>query len=780
MSLSQYLLEFSICLALFYALYHFLLRRETFFQLNRWYLLLSPALSMIIPFWDWQLNIGPDQSAMDRIILPLVYDLQQPQEVMWQSLEGAPAEAWNFTYLDLLLMVYAVGVLWMGWRLLYRTYRLMQLIGRGKKETKSGYTVITSFDNLPAASFLSYVFWSDAPLSPERKSILEHELVHVRQWHSMDVLLMEIWVMFKWFHPFIYWYRNSMRLTHEYIADAYVSQQSGSRLEYARLLTDTKTIAVNNRLLHQFNSSIKMRLLMLAQKQSSTWKYLRYLMAVPVTALLMLLFSFNLAEDLPDPFTEPFTKAGTVIDETVNQALISGLEPSLETTTESPFLLKWGDLECACKSEQYPNFYQCKDQSLRSRELRRLIRREGGFQLLKEGEAQEILELTAVSKYMKDMGGFQGQFDEMGSNFNADSPLWKQVEKGDVFRFTFTNGLGDHFEFEVVVNNAQEVYPFGAMIEIGDRQYSLSNFNSHMGMNSNSAVVHMDVEELKNLTHHPLKIRKDENTYYKIDYCQIGNPGALRSESFRDIHSVEVNLSQADAILDAFPGDRIQMYFGAEGERVNFAIELRENSAWDGRERTVRTEWGDRTLERRQSVILSKEELEELATEDMYLFINGERYALRPQVAFRGFQVNIAKESTPLNSSAFKNLLKGAQTGDWFHIGGEVANAEFQAPGFRVYVDQDWKKIFAGDPDVSFSEDHRQIFIENAGPEDLLKVLDLEWNLLGAYEFEIDGRYYGPGVPPNRDVLREIATKEGIPKKKLVISRRSCMNCPDK
>ncbi|MCB0631429.1 MAG: M56 family metallopeptidase, partial [Lewinella sp.] len=346
MSLTQYLLEFSICLAVFYALYYFLLRPETYFQLNRLYLLLTPLLAMIIPFLDWQLNSTTNTGQWDRIIYPLVTDIQEQQFIFYENLSAPASDRWQFTYLDLLLLIYACGMLWMAGRLMYRTWRLMRLIGQSSQESKEGYTVITPDEAIPAASFLSYVFWQDGPLSPERQRILEHELVHVRQWHSLDVLLMEVWVAVKWFHPMIYWYRNSLRLTHEYIADAYVSARNGSRLEYARLLTTAQATASSHTLLHHFNSSIKMRLMMLAKQPSRTWKYLKFLTILPVTALLMLFFSFNLAEELPDELVDPLAKAEQTFNGLVNQAVLPKTITAPVSFVEKDYKLKWGDIEC--------------------------------------------------------------------------------------------------------------------------------------------------------------------------------------------------------------------------------------------------------------------------------------------------------------------------------------------------------------------------------------------------------------------------------------------------
>lgn len=782
MSLTQYLLEFSICLALFYGLYHTLLRKETFFQLNRWYLLLSPVASMIIPFLDVDLTATGDPGSWDRVVVPLISDIQQQQLLMWESLEKPTAPSWNFTYLDLLLLIYLIGVVWLAARLIYRTWRLMRLIGRGQRESRSGYTVVTSDEKIPAASFLSYVFWQEGTLTDSQRNILEHELVHVRQWHSLDVILMEIWVMLKWFHPLIYWYRDSLRLTHEYIADAYVSRKSGSRLEYARLLTNSQTVAVHNPLLHQFHSSLKMRLLMLAQKQSSYWRYLKLLSILPVTALLLSLFSFDLAEELPDPLVKPLADIEQNINDLAQQPLLTRDQPGIVADIDKSYLLKWGDLECVCKSEQYPNFYRCENQRLLPKELRRLIRREGGFELLLDNQPQPIRELTAVSKFMKDMGGFPGQFDEMDRQFNTDSPLWKQAEKGDVFRFTFNNGSGDYFQFELVVDNRRSEFFTGTLVEIGDFHFNLSQINQGLSLKGVSPnVVSMDVEELKNFVDSPLKIRKNAQEYYTFTSATIRNYRALREDNYQRINTQALDLSRSKPILEAFPDDRILINLTTkEEEKLDFEILLRKNSAWDGRSRAHAIEWGDLRFGIYEVPILTKSEIEALKSEKMYLFANGRRHLLKDITITDNFVEHKNDQIIPVSRSihgvkgAIEEMLPRISPGRTIFLGRYKSVDGYLTPNVSVFIDVDWKTIFPDHPNAKVTADN-SLVIENPQPADLEKLIYNKNFMSQYYQITVDGEVFKAGVASPYKSIHTVVAEKQLPRKRLVVSRLSPM-----
>jgi len=117
----------------------------------------------------------------------------------------------------------------------------------------------------------------------------------VRQWHSLDVVVMELIVILKWFNPLVYLFRNNLKLTHEYIADQYVTGNS-DRVAYANMLLSHSDQNLNVDLSNTFHANVKERLRMLGIQKSKNWRLMKYLFPIPVLFVLMSLFSFNISD----------------------------------------------------------------------------------------------------------------------------------------------------------------------------------------------------------------------------------------------------------------------------------------------------------------------------------------------------------------------------------------------------------------------------------------------------------------------------------------------------
>jgi hypothetical protein len=368
----QYLFESSICLIVLYAFYYFFLRKETFFQLNRIYLLSSPFLALTIPIINIDLS-ALEAPAQYPILYPLVANANAAQTQFWTQM-NEPTPAFQLTLADFLFGLYLVGALFMAVRLIIGLYRLFRIIRRSQRAQLDRYTLVETDPSIPAASFFSYIFWNQNTITDEKRIILEHEMVHVRQRHSIDVLLMEFWVILKWFNPLIYWFRNSLRETHEYIADHYMSRQMGSAYRYASFLATQVHLSDScHPLANNFAAMIRKRLKMLARGQSSQWRTAKYFTAFPLIATLLLLFSFNLVNQLPDQVKQPFQKAENYIgvitatpilefDEDIEetaQALVWG-----ETFLPIANVTEMGDLSLDVNHVSFPLFEQWAQQSL--------------------------------------------------------------------------------------------------------------------------------------------------------------------------------------------------------------------------------------------------------------------------------------------------------------------------------------------------------------------------------------------------------------------------------
>lgn len=481
-----------------------------------------------------------------------------------------------------------------------------------------------------------------------------------------------------------------------------------------------------------------MRLMMAKKLTTITAKYGLLFSFLPLSVLALLFFSFRPAEPLP------------------------------EQGPAKAYKLKWGEIECMCRNEQFPNLYHCDNQSMMPRELRRLIRRSGGFQLLLEDQPQEIRELTAVSKYTKDMGGFQGQFDEMGQAFNTESPLWKAADKGDVFRFTFNNGNGDHFEFDVVVNTRKEEFIYGSRVEMGDFQYSIDLTNE-------ASVVHVELEELKRMAQHPLKIRKNNTTYFQLAGGTITNSGALRRDEWEKNRGETLDISQAPSIREAFPGDRIHVKLvSSEDEKINFTLLVRSSSAWNGEQRDFRVQWGDRFFDNSNVMILTEPEFKKLLDKPMYLLVRGERHLMKDREMKTGgmMMVNGNMEETPKKVFGLRDYLEKMKIsltpGKLLRLNGLKEADEFQSPPLMVLIDLDWKAVFPERAVLTVSERGSVMSISNPQPQDLARILDQENFNPKKFHFQIDDETFN-GSQRSPEAIRQLV-EQGKPQEKLTIT----------
>jgi len=282
-----YLAQVSICLSVFYAFYFFFLRKDNFFQINRFYLLFTASLSFLIPLF--QIESSVVQPLTQATFLGLERDIQNVIVI--------DDYASTFSFEQILMSVYLLGFAFMFLKIsvsLIYLFRLFKI--NEKQKNENGYIVFTKKIQ-PVFSFLNIIFWSNKNTysEEERKQIILHEQVHIRQKHSLDILFLEFINAVLWFNPFIYFYKKSLKITHEYIADEHLFQQQNFRLDYVSLLMKEAGKSNRNSLpvVHTFfNNQLKQRLIMIKNinKPSSKFKLLGCL---PIIALLFASFGIQ-------------------------------------------------------------------------------------------------------------------------------------------------------------------------------------------------------------------------------------------------------------------------------------------------------------------------------------------------------------------------------------------------------------------------------------------------------------------------------------------------------
>ncbi len=263
----HYLLLVNLYLVLFYGFYRLLLFSETFFQLNRIYLVVGAVLSFVIPAiqsaWVKDLFITKQiQQTMYYVSPELLYRVK-------------PIENNPITIGEVVGLIYITGIIVLLARFVYQVLFLNKLI------KKTG--------NTPAFSFFKKIKVDEN--LPLRNTIVAHELVHMRQWHSADVLFIEAVMIINWFNPIAYLYRKAIKQVHEFIADSEAIQTGVSKTAYAMLLLNQTFGTTSHQLTNNFfnNSLLKQRIIMLNKNKSKRKALLKYGLSAPLFALMLIL-----------------------------------------------------------------------------------------------------------------------------------------------------------------------------------------------------------------------------------------------------------------------------------------------------------------------------------------------------------------------------------------------------------------------------------------------------------------------------------------------------------
>lgn len=284
-----YLAQVSACLGAFYVFYYLLLSRFTFFTINRWYLLITLALSFAIPRLSIPFN---KEEAYPQFVKQVVHlnELQQPaQPLTVINLPLAPAQA--LTWADALKAAYTVSVLLLSARLLMIVFTFLNGV-RKRQRTRIGSVYIVQSDKkLDNGSFFNYIFLNDDELSPEEmEQIVAHEMLHVKLYHSIDRVLVKLAQIALWFNPFVYLYARAIEENHEFEVDREVGNTT-NKVMYAELLLHL-SVARQGTLYHNFSMvPLKKRITMLFTKPTHKMKRVIYLLVVPVVLISCLAFA---------------------------------------------------------------------------------------------------------------------------------------------------------------------------------------------------------------------------------------------------------------------------------------------------------------------------------------------------------------------------------------------------------------------------------------------------------------------------------------------------------
>lgn len=279
-----YLIKVNASIILFYLCYKLLFQRDTFWMLRRTYLMVSVLFSFIYPLFSiegWLKKQEPIMSAISSIQL--------------DELVISPSGVRNlglFTVENVLWAVFGLVALFMTFHILIQFYTIVRRRLKGTKTSLMHIPIIRIDEKITPFSFFQWIFINPKLYSEsETAVILEHELTHVRQYHSVDVIVAQIQKMFCWFNPAAWLLEREIRHNLEYLADNQVLNSGFEPKKYQYHLLSLSYEPAESKLGNQFNvSPIKKRIKMMNSKKTKKSGLLKYALIIPI-ALVMLLMS---------------------------------------------------------------------------------------------------------------------------------------------------------------------------------------------------------------------------------------------------------------------------------------------------------------------------------------------------------------------------------------------------------------------------------------------------------------------------------------------------------
>lgn len=306
--MTAFIIKSGICMVLFFGLYWFLLRKEKLFIFNRYFLIFSILFSLTVPFISFSLNLGQNTSGILTIInkptgLPSVQNeiaLNSQKTIISgnsESVSTAHPAAIKIRTMNsqrVLLIIYLSGFGLMIIRFCRNIFLVNKLYRRSEKIDHQWYKIALLEHPLNPFSFLRIVFINKEDYLENRiaSNVLRHELEHVRQSHSHDIIFFELLHIVFWFNPVLFLYERAARINHEYLADEAVIRSFSDMRTYSNELINFIKLRATVPFTSGFSPSmIKLRLMMMNTNTTRWHKHIRMISTLFASVLLMSILS---------------------------------------------------------------------------------------------------------------------------------------------------------------------------------------------------------------------------------------------------------------------------------------------------------------------------------------------------------------------------------------------------------------------------------------------------------------------------------------------------------
>ncbi len=283
------LIKINVALVLFCGGYYLVLRKLTFYTLNRVYLVAAILISSVYPFVDLT-GFAQQHQQIVEPVQEIVVHWQAPIKHITQQ-----SSYWTW-----LAAAFWIGAAVFAGRLILQMLSLYSIYSRSKSAEINGQKVrVVSGDIGP------FSFWQSIYINPENlshtdiKNILEHEQIHVKEWHTLDILLSEVSVIFYWFNPGVWMVKKAVRENIEFITDRKILQKGTDSKAYQYSLLSVTFNQPAPAITSNFNfSTLKKRIIMMNAERSSNLNLTRYALLVPVVIVCLLTITLAKAQTL--------------------------------------------------------------------------------------------------------------------------------------------------------------------------------------------------------------------------------------------------------------------------------------------------------------------------------------------------------------------------------------------------------------------------------------------------------------------------------------------------
>lgn len=404
-ALLAYLLKSGGILTLFYLIYHFLLKDETFFKTNRHFLLSGILASLILPSIIYTHYVYVEPEPFNPILL-----FENVPVTTYVTSEPDP-----FDWMSILYWTYILVALGLLLRLLLQIVSLFKLLKNNSIKKVNGFNLVETNSNISPFSFFNYVVYNpDKYNESELNIILNHEKAHGKQLHSIDIIISELMTIFQWFNPFVWFYKKSIQQNLEFMADQTAINKVNCSKRYQHTLLKATLKPQYASITNNFyNSLIKKRIVMLNQSKShikNTWKYF---VILPLLATFLMSFNVKTVEVIKEnPSEATSLDALFFSDDIINE---DSTQPELKKEVKPTFNTK-------VKEEFFQEPIKVKiDKNTTDSELKQIsenLKSDGIDFSVKNLKRNSNNEIIALQIKYKDSEGNSGNY-----SLNSDNPI---------------------------------------------------------------------------------------------------------------------------------------------------------------------------------------------------------------------------------------------------------------------------------------------------------------------------------------------------------------------